>query len=985
MSLSPRTARLASWLCALSLVGSAADAQTVPEDDRLIHLGARAEGATSVVKEGDVWKLRFVGDESVEYQINMADSGIQGGLARVYEANSASWPIAYAGPGFRLANGAMATPAFLVPHCTLTLEYATADSVVLEYIDQFEGVHHRRHTYKLEGKTLRVRFESLNKAYRSFTSNYAGLWVDRSVGTDDPSLVKMQGSLATPIVRFENGAEQWFLGSMLDVTQSRAANWSLPQPSQVVETAGSIDFVHSTINGYVRNTGGTMNNVLDDTLSIVVTQKLADALVTPTTEASPYRRLFEQRTTVLLGGDNTPWAAYLAHLDQLRDWGLDNLIVYTFNWWTGPEPAPEWYPAADPASMGTFGAAMHARGVPFGAYTYFGPMEPTSPLYDPNKLAVDSNGVPKTEFGKSSMAETAVSGFVEAQVPAMVQDYSVTANFVDVGTYGTPDLSSGTDHIDQRLDSPYATSLREAILERKSWFRRMSEIVGGPLLGEGSHATQAANFEFVWAGYADSLQRNVNTGANVSSHDLPPGSPYAHQNWQVLPEYELRVFSQLQANHGNGFYNWFFGPNDGPGVWNYATGTPIFPLTTKALDRYRLYELTYGHSSYVITYGPYFPDGNSVGAGDMVLEGYLVGGLQEYYLGQGVKNIRYLYQGDWRTAEEVLALADGAMSAFVDPKLYVTFDNGLQMFLNHGAGNMTRNYDSVTYTIPEDGFLAYLPGTDVLAFSSISSLSGGQRIDYGKFPGRWEVLDGRGNVTSYGGLTGASGNVVVENYARGLVLREDANGVMKTVSENPPALVAVTLDPAAPAIERGDEIGIRATARYANGARRDVTTLVDWTTSDSSLATIDESGVLRALREGRVDVSGADFQGQSVGPIAVDIAPSLRLDVDPLWTGNQADFVVEGALPGELVVFLFNVAGVGSGSCYPSWGGLCLDLVEPVGVLMFATADAQGRASWVFDVPAGLPKINLFHQAVLKRGPGGVDSLKSNVVEQGIY
>jgi len=60
-------------------------------------------------------------------------------------------------------------------------------------------------------------------------------------------------------------------------------------------------------------------------------------------------------------------------------------------------------------------------------------------------------------------------------------------------------------------------------------------------------------------------------------------------------------------------------------------------------------------------------------------------------------------------------------------------------------------------------------------------------------------------------------------------------------------------------------------------------------------------------------------------------------------------------------------------------GGLCVDLLSPVNLVGSATADASGYASLVKNIPSSAPKITIWVQAVMQRGTGGVDSVKSNV------
>ena len=77
----------------------------------------------------------------------------------------------------------------LVATCTLTGQSMTANSVVLDYTDNFDGVHHRRHTYKIVGKTLRVRLQDLDQNL-AYSPNYTGVYVGPTEGTPNAKILE---------------------------------------------------------------------------------------------------------------------------------------------------------------------------------------------------------------------------------------------------------------------------------------------------------------------------------------------------------------------------------------------------------------------------------------------------------------------------------------------------------------------------------------------------------------------------------------------------------------------------------------------------------------------------------------------------------------------------------------------------------------------------------------------------------------------------
>jgi hypothetical protein len=98
-----------------------------------------------------------------------------------------------------------------------------------------------------------------------------------------------------------------------------------------------------------------------------------------------------------------------------------------------------------------------------------------------------------------------------------------------------------------------------------------------------------------------------------------------------------------------------------------------------------------------------------------------------------------------------------------------------------------------------------------------------------------------------------------------------------------------------------------------------------------------------------------------------------------LIPGTQATLETIGAMPGERVYFLYSLAGIGDGPCIGPLGGMCLDLLNPVRLAGSVTADSEGRAVFSAIVPSRAPSgIPVYTQAVVRRGAGGMSSIKSN-------
>ncbi|MFW5652603.1 MAG: hypothetical protein ACOC0P_01040, partial [Planctomycetota bacterium] len=96
--------------------------------------------------------------------------------------------------------------------------------------------------------------------------------------------------------------------------------------------------------------------------------------------------------------------------------------------------------------------------------------------------------------------------------------------------------------------------------------------------------------------------------------------------------------------------------------------------------------------------------------------------------------------------------------------------------------------------------------------------------------------------------------------------------------------------------------------------------------------------------------------------------------------GSDVVFDIYAAASGEQVFVLASSAGLGNGARVPQLGGLQIDLLNPVRELGSATADSTGESIFTARVPTTAP-LDLAHvQAVIRRGTGGADSVKSNTV-----
>jgi hypothetical protein len=111
--------------------------------------------------------------------------------------------------------------------------------------------------------------------------------------------------------------------------------------------------------------------------------------------------------------------------------------------------------------------------------------------------------------------------------------------------------------------------------------------------------------------------------------------------------------------------------------------------------------------------------------------------------------------------------------------------------------------------------------------------------------------------------------------------------------------------------------------------------------------------------------------------LALDVSPA------PLERGQATTLTVTGPASGETVYFIYGLTSLGNGPIINQLGGLQLDLLAPTLINQTATADATGVAvlqTTAPNLPPSTPPLDVYIQAVVPRGVGGIESLKSHTV-----
>ncbi len=851
--------------------------------DQVIFTGASSPGGNTLTFANNVYSFTFTGDETITYQVDLSDPKVAGGMLRIREVTSDSYPIDSGGICFRDAAGLFFYPDFNYKKTVLTGHSKSGNVLTLDFTLNYNGVHPFRYDIRPKGKQLRIRVTDPTGSVK-LADNFSGTSYGKSTGVESPVPIKMQGALALPITMFRRvtaeGTAHFFVANMLDMFQSNGSDYRIGGLIAPVIGTDSTTYGLDTASNYHALSNGKIAQPLDDALVLVVSSKIRDVLVDSTAPVTPYRSLLANR--MFFVAPTTNWASYDAMFDKYLGLGMYSLAGYFFLDWTASaaDPpslfsvGPDWTPAWD---SGNFQAMLQnglATGTLLGAYTAFNCMPATAPpgVFDPLQTVQDSLGADKTYFGLGyPLLGVEASGLHAAAEGLELEALGANLAYLDIQTYGS--ISKGPDggHLDQDANSPWAKTMRQGYKAQKAWFDGLRGTLQGPLFGEGSIATVNSNMEFLYYGYVDSVQRCINTGGNVDAAHLPAGSPFAPTNWSIIPEYEWRVAVKNQVNHGNGFYDRFFGPSDGLGIVQ-ADGTPILPLTQEAMDLYQAFLISYGHAGFISTNGAKYSTGGYITHPGAAQTYFMTNALQTLYYASPIASIGYWHGGEFKTFEQVVFETE-TLDTFRHIPLRLQFQNGLEIVVNHGDTPMTVVGNGVSYELPaKTGWYAGLGDGALTAFSAIPPGTGGKRIDYCKAAGQYEYFNGRGQVSGYGGISTSAKYSKWTVTPTNLTVTEDDAGNLSSVMGAPPDVVGVAALPAATTLVAGSRTGLKAVGSFSNGGLLDLTTLLEWHSTNPAVASVNQAGIVTAVSSGVAKIVAVGLGGGLVSePCTVSV------------------------------------------------------------------------------------------------------------------
>ncbi len=467
----------------------------------------------------------------------------------------------------------------------------------------------------------------------------------------------------------------------------------------------------------------------------------------------------------------------------------------------------------------------------------------------------------------------------------------------------------GGPEIDHTKGSTKGQSIGENILARAKLFSDGRTIMQGPLFSENAH-WRSVQYESYMAGLLDGVNRKIAIPwvSNGDPEGLPP-----HSNYFVLPDYELRHVQPKSAGFYGMGYEEQFKPK-GAGL-----------LTESWADEWYSTIVTYGHSGHILFNGD--ETNTAYWTREATVKSYyLLSGLQSMYHLRPVEIIEYFPNpsGPGISLSELVKSNVGSMDCadLCAPRLHIRYryggvsgqdsSAGLDLWVNHAETDWTlpTYVAGLLLTLPSNGFVAYsdpvFHGTGLFAYTGYhpDTYDPGatppvkDRVEYVLVPGQYEMLDRRGKDQTFPSLASGSqpfpdsamlseaaatfsaaglgasaidNALFVSNHVHGMRLYAYDSNIFDFQGTTPgdlsnPVVVGLEVSPmdstaltiAAP------ERGLTAKVVYDNGARRTVTSLATWSSSNPTVASVNVNGVVaRRISAGGPITISASYGGFS--------------------------------------------------------------------------------------------------------------------------
>ncbi|MFC1735165.1 hypothetical protein ACFL1X_03545 [Candidatus Hydrogenedentota bacterium] len=727
----------------LAALVSSGSALAAPEDDYLYPAGSALSGRESVYYDSgaDDYVFRFVGDETVEYHIDLGDPAVLDGVLRIYESTKDIYPVYHGGLMMTNSGGGYVFPDNVAITGQLNTHSIRGNTVTLNSQNTISGITVTKTiNIELVGKALKVHAYTTD-ARNSYFRNHAGFCWTHSENAVNAKriIIPYMDLMGTTMVD-----NSFFYQTFIDYTQSSASRAvKMAEPARYVGGSTS-KFLNSVYTRNSRLSDDTVNTV-DETGWVMVTSNAHDLFVMGDAPASPHRRSLDNAMAWNFSGisGSTDFVRYTNWMNAYHSYGMRDFKIYVWGPWANQDRWPKSLP---PSGVGGTQRELQtmidtAIDLDFniGLYTYYYTLNANSAGYDANQATHDLTGAVKNSaFGgaaKASASDSALANnlYWETQIQ----------NTLGINLAYEDTLSMHFPHnelLSEYKPDGHPSTLRENLINYKTMFDQSKNIHNGPYFGEGSLSPAYINvsFDSIYKGYVDGWERHLGDKASA---------PANNNDYFIVPDFELEVVKPYAVGLAFGFPQRFI--------------AATLPHSDAVFDEVLATVISYGHIYYYTTNGRQTVNTTGEYARDQEhIKGYymLCIDLQEQYMSSNIESVRY-----W-DGSQYLDMT-GALLAELNTrvaKIRLTYDNGLTIWINHDTSNWNVSAGGVNYTIPENGWVAYNSTSGFVEFSAIPA-GRSSRFDYVYSPRfGFELIDGRGRSTTYGSITGT--NLKVEWY-----------------------------------------------------------------------------------------------------------------------------------------------------------------------------------------------------------------------------
>lgn len=308
--------------------------------------GATRIGTETLTKVGSEYRFKFVGDETIEYSVNMGSATVQSGRIEVREfalsgATTPATLIRNGGLTWRASSNTVESALTFSSHATTTLlsEHmnSAARRLTLRYrdVDNNSGnVGLKTYELQLVGKVLRIRASADRNVNSAYIGNYAGLRLGPTLNTVNPRQQHIPYMDSVPVVVFDqqpptDPPTPLYFSAFIDWYKSSASDRVSHRTTTV--TGPSYEFFIGP--QYDQDSQGQLLSAIDETVNVLLTGKIHETYPVVLNDKSPYYDLMAGKAVFNhADGASYAWTTAKKWFEQLSSWGVDDMAGNMFNW-----------------------------------------------------------------------------------------------------------------------------------------------------------------------------------------------------------------------------------------------------------------------------------------------------------------------------------------------------------------------------------------------------------------------------------------------------------------------------------------------------------------------------------------------------------------------------------------------------------------------------------------------------------------------------